>query len=721
MPNDFPGATTDSFRAFLRALRRRWWLVLACLILVPAAAYGYAASQPKQYVATANMVVNQGTSDVSSGSQSSSSSLTAQGTDLNTLVGLATLPVVADATAATLGPPYAGGGLPGSVSVTNDGSSNLLMIKSTQATPALAARVANAYGVQVARLATQANVSRIEKEQADLQHQLQGLGGRRGNAGAASNLRQQLSSLATLRSLQNTGVQMVAPATAPTAPSSPKTLRIVLGGVVLGLFLGILLAIMFAGLDRRLRAPQDAAAALDGPVLAAVPRTRTLARAWGRDGNGPSGLALESFAMVYAKLSSPNLSSVHREPVRSVLVTSAVGGEGKSTVAWNLALTAARSGARVLLIEADFRRPVIASRIGAEVESGLIDILAAPRLSLQDVLRSVPLSTAPSSEPAREPVISSETHQPQPGPEPEPEPQPEREPEPQLEPWHELETRPQPAAGAIADPAPAQAAAPADELGHAETAEAAADEPVITRPRDDDFWFLKGIDRGDPAPAALAGGNGGNGGRADHPATGGNGGGADHAATGGNGGRADHAATGGDGGHADRPANGGIHGDRAAADPSDRHDARGNGASGDEPGAFVAPGDLYGFAPQERDPGLEIVFAGERQKVKGSPGPNPLAMLSSEEMRDLISAAEDAYDLVVIDSPPPSAVPDAIPIIGQVSGVLIVSRLDKSTREDALALRDELQSLDARTIGVVVNAVSSSDRSYAPASTYVSA
>ncbi len=90
--------------------------------------------------------------------------------------------------------------------------------------------------------------------------------------------------------------------------------------------------------------------------------------------------------MIRANLRYFNVS----EEIRSILVTSAVPGEGKSTVAWNLAAVAAGAGSRVILIEADLRHPRFFARMEAPPRLGLSRLLAgvAP---LTDVVHRVPV------------------------------------------------------------------------------------------------------------------------------------------------------------------------------------------------------------------------------------------------------------------------------------------------------------------------------------------
>jgi Mrp family chromosome partitioning ATPase len=89
----------------------------------------------------------------------------------------------------------------------------------------------------------------------------------------------------------------------------------------------------------------------------------------------------------------------------------------------------------------------------------------------------------------------------------------------------------------------------------------------------------------------------------------------------------------------------------------------------------------------------------------GTPPPNPAELLESEAMADLIRRARAEYDLVLIDTPPLTAVADAIPLFAHVDGVAIVSRLGRNTRTVAARLREELVALNAPLLGVIANGV----------------
>lgn len=98
--------------------------------------------------------------------------------------------------------------------------------------------------------------------------------------------------------------------------------------------------------------------------------------------------------------------------------------------------------------------------------------------------------------------------------------------------------------------------------------------------------------------------------------------------------------------------------------------------------------------------------------LSGPLPPNPTDLIESDRMRELLSHAEEAYELVVIDTPPTSVVSDAIPLVSQVGGVLVVGRLGKTTRGSMLQLRNQLANLNAPVLGVVINAVGRESAGY---------
>lgn len=164
---------------------------------------------------------------------------------------------------------------------------------------------------------------------------------------------------------------IISPATAPLAPYSPDTRMIAAIGAVMGLLLGLAWAVVREFVDTRIRTQKDIEAVTDSPVLAEIgrgSRDRSLAEVIRTNPNGSTAEAFRSLCMSLA------FADVDK-PVSAVVVTSAMPGEGKSSVSIGLALSLAESMGRVLLIDADLRKPSVADYTGLDGSVGLTSVL----------------------------------------------------------------------------------------------------------------------------------------------------------------------------------------------------------------------------------------------------------------------------------------------------------------------------------------------------------
>ena len=178
---------------------------------------------------------------------------------------------------------------------------------------------------------------------------------------------------------QGPGGQLLLEAQAPKNPSQPRPMRSGALGGILGLILGTLLAYARDRFDDGIRdETRLKLAAGTVPVLGRIPEETGKGHTRLITLRAPTSSGSEAFRTLTSNIRF--LSAVHSArpegPGELLVVSSAVAGEGKTTVATNVAVTAARVGLRVLLVDADLRAPKVNERFGIETPVGLSHLLA---------------------------------------------------------------------------------------------------------------------------------------------------------------------------------------------------------------------------------------------------------------------------------------------------------------------------------------------------------
>jgi len=174
----------------------------------------------------------------------------------------------------------------------------------------------------------------------------------------------------------------------PTSPSSPNVRLALALGALLGLALGIGYAVVRHMLDRRLRDPRDIERETGVPVVGTLPIDKGLSGERGIADFDSQHSASAPLAEAMRELRT-NLQFMDVDnPPRAIVVTSSLPGDGKSTMAANLAVSLAAAGRRVVLLDCDLRRPMVASVFGLPEGAGLTDVLAG-RAELDDVVHNI--------------------------------------------------------------------------------------------------------------------------------------------------------------------------------------------------------------------------------------------------------------------------------------------------------------------------------------------
>lgn len=166
-------------------------------------------------------------------------------------------------------------------------------------------------------------------------------------------------------------LSVIKPAVAPAAPTSPNTRMNLLFGVALGAAIGVGTSLLRSSLDSRIRGESDLRRVTEAPLLGGIAYDYDATRKPLLTQAAAQSPRAEAFRQLRTNLQFANVSGM----ARTLLVTSSLPGEGKSTTATNLAIALASAGQSVCLVDADLRRPMINEYLGLDRTLGLTTAL----------------------------------------------------------------------------------------------------------------------------------------------------------------------------------------------------------------------------------------------------------------------------------------------------------------------------------------------------------
>ena len=328
---------------YLRIARKHWRSIVAILLLTVLGAGLYSMLSKPTYTATTSIFVSVAsvttTSDLNSGSSYAEN-------QVKSFAVVATAPIVLQPVIDSLGLRTTPDELAKKVTATVPVNTATIDVAVVDGDAAEAARIANALGEQLVTTVKQLSPP--------------------SSSGAPT-----------------VAATIISPAVTPLSPTTPRTAQNLALGLAVGLLLGAGQAVLRDALNTRVRTKQDIERVTDRAVIGSImldPSMNKGPLSVVADQHSPRA---ESYKRLRTNLQFLGLEEDHR----AIVVTSTVPGEGKTTTAINVAFAMATAGERVLLIDADLRRPRIATHFGLEGGAGLTTILIG-QASLDDVVQT---------------------------------------------------------------------------------------------------------------------------------------------------------------------------------------------------------------------------------------------------------------------------------------------------------------------------------------------
>jgi succinoglycan biosynthesis transport protein ExoP len=361
-------------RHYLRLLRRRWWVIAICTVVVPVIAFLVSEQQTRLYSANSQVLVN--FTDVSSAAASQSRETAFSKDDvtrfLATQAALAKAPAIAQRTVrAAKVKGLTPAELTANTTISLAPGTSVLGIKVINEKPAVAMKLSRLYAEQYIAYRRGIDTGVLKRAATRLTARLKVLRKQHSSRSLYPALVRQRDALSTAAALRNQNSLLVAAASRTTL-EQPKTVRNTAVGVAVGLALGLLLALLLDALETRVRSAEEASEMLGLPVLAALPpppkqflKSDKLLMV-----EAPQAHEAEGYRMLRANLAFSDLE--HR--AHTIMVCSALAQEGKSTTASNLAVAFASTGRSVILVDLDLRRPRLARLFGLSGRPGVTNV-----------------------------------------------------------------------------------------------------------------------------------------------------------------------------------------------------------------------------------------------------------------------------------------------------------------------------------------------------------
>jgi capsular exopolysaccharide synthesis family protein len=346
---------------YLQSLREHWLLILTLVVGAVAAAALYSFTAEERFEAEADLIVT----PVSASDETflGTSVLRESGVQSNSVLTAARLirtPDVAEAVREELGQDVGRDELLAMVEVEPISQSSIVAIIATAGDAERAAEIANAFAEAVVEQRSELFQNDIDVKIDRLESRLDEIAGDERLSGEAAAIQERLSHLRALVGAQDPTIRVTSEALPPESPVWPRPMLTIAVALLAALLLGMGGALAIEFVNPRVDREDELEQTQRLPILARVPRLRGRLLSHYLSGEPLPGEAREAYRTLRASLAA----NPEGEFPRTILVTSAVPGEGKTMTSVGLATTLAAAGVRVILVDGDLRRPMIATIFG---------------------------------------------------------------------------------------------------------------------------------------------------------------------------------------------------------------------------------------------------------------------------------------------------------------------------------------------------------------------
>ncbi len=380
-----PADEEEGLRRYVETIRERIWLVLATIVITTLVSVAYVVFAQKTYEATANLLVTSvSTDDPAIRSLPLIFESSDPTRDVETGSQFVNNTDVAASVKQQLNLSDSAQDLLKKISVQPVAQSNIVAVTAKGNTPEEARRLANTFATAAVADRTDQVHKAIDTQIPQLQAQLRSTP----NPAVAATLGTELAQFQTLRNAQDPSFRVETLADLPQEAASPRPVLSIAAGLLAGVILGVAAAFVAQALDRRVRRESQLRRQFRLPILARIPRESSRGRQHALGPRHLSAAAAESYRILRATLDASGTNG--GAGGRVLMVTGSSPSEGKSTTAVNLASSLALAGNKVILIEADLRRPALGEALDAKpLKGGVVGVLIE-NVNLKDALTPIP-------------------------------------------------------------------------------------------------------------------------------------------------------------------------------------------------------------------------------------------------------------------------------------------------------------------------------------------